>query len=159
MQSWNSTKGLSDTLDLNQHFLFAACENGHINPLEPLRSWRTAWRNLTRAIECPHCGHIQRPAKVCCNEKCNAAIHELRSPTAHLRFHDLRHHAITALAESQASDQTIMAIAGHVSREMLEHYSHVRLEAKRRAVEALSQDTRRKGYVTNSVTTRESVPR
>jgi hypothetical protein len=51
--------------------------------------------------------------------------------------HDLPHHAITKLAESpEASEQTIMAIAGHVSREMLEHYSHVRQEAKRRAVEA-----------------------
>jgi hypothetical protein len=45
--------------------------------------------------------------------------------------HDLRHHAITKLAESpEASEQTIMAIAGHVSREMLEHYSYVRQEAK-----------------------------
>jgi len=34
-----------------------------------------------------------------------------------LRFHDLRHTAITDLAESQTSDQTIMAIAGHVSPE------------------------------------------
>ena len=32
-----------------------------------------------------------------------------------LRFHDLRHHAITELAESQASERTIMAIAGHIS--------------------------------------------
>jgi hypothetical protein len=30
-----------------------------------------------------------------------------------------------------------MAIAGHVSREMLEHYSHVRMQAKREAVAAL----------------------
>jgi len=39
------------------------------------------------------------------------------------RFHDCRHHAITELAESQASDSTIMALAGHVSRKMFEHYS------------------------------------
>jgi hypothetical protein len=54
------------------------------------------------------------------------------------RFHDCRHHAITELAESQASDATIMALAGHVSRKMLEHYSHVRQEAKRDAVNVLS---------------------
>ena len=60
------------------------------------------------------------------------------SPLAGLRFHDLRHHAITKLAESATSEQTIMAIAGHVSRQMLEHYSHIRSEAKRRAVEALA---------------------
>ena len=55
-----------------------------------------------------------------------------------LRFHDLRHHAITELAESQVSDQTIMAIAGHVSQKMLARYSHVRSEARRQAVMALS---------------------
>ena len=81
---------------------------------------------------------IQDPADVCCNEDCKADISKVRSSTAGLRFHDLRHHAITELAESQASDQTVMAIAGHVSPRMLAHYSHVRLEAKRNALEAIS---------------------
>jgi hypothetical protein len=31
-----------------------------------------------------------------------------------------------------------MAIAGHVSRRMLERYSHVRMEAKRNAMETLA---------------------
>jgi len=75
--------------------------------------WRTAWRKMTK-----------------------------EAGLAGLRPHDLRHHAITKLAESpEASEQTIMAIAGHVSREMLEHYSHVRQEAKRKAVESLDNDT------------------
>jgi hypothetical protein len=56
-----------------------------------------------------------------------------------LCFHDLRHHAIAELAESGASDQTIMSIAGHVSRKMLERYSHIRMDAKRKALEALSK--------------------
>jgi len=60
------------------------------------------------------------------------------SYVAGLRFHDLRHHAITELAESQTSDQTIMAIAGHVSPKMLQHYSHVRLAAKRAALDSLA---------------------
>ena len=58
---------------------------------------------------------------------------------AHAFLSRPRHHAITELAESQASDQTIMAIAGHVSPRMLAHYSHVRLEAKRNALDALSR--------------------
>ncbi|HEX4229401.1 MAG TPA: site-specific integrase [Bryobacteraceae bacterium] len=54
------------------------------------------------------------------------------------RWHDSRHTFITGLAESgEASDQTIMDIAGHVSKRMLKHYSHIRMEAKRRAVAAL----------------------
>ena len=31
-----------------------------------------------------------------------------------------------------------MALAGHVSRAMMERYSHIRMEAKRRAVDDLS---------------------
>jgi len=31
-----------------------------------------------------------------------------------------------------------MAIAGHVSREMLEHYSHIRMDAKRVALDAIA---------------------
>ena len=62
----------------------------------------------------------------------------IKSPLARLRFHDLRHHAITELAESQSSDGTIMAIAGHVSPKMLQHYSHVRIQAKRTALDSIS---------------------
>ena len=45
----------------------------------------------------------------------SAGVRPLYGP----RFHDPRHHAITELAEAQASDQTFMAIAGHVSPRML----------------------------------------
>jgi integrase len=55
-----------------------------------------------------------------------------------VRFHDLRHTAITKMAEGQGSDQTIMSIAGHVSRQMLEHYSHIRLSAKRAALDSIA---------------------
>jgi hypothetical protein len=37
------------------------------------------------------------------------------------------------LAETQAPDQTIMPIAGHLSGKMLEDYSHFRMAAKRTA--------------------------
>ena len=30
-----------------------------------------------------------------------------------------------------------MAISGHVSRRMIEHYSHIRMDAKRRATDAI----------------------
>jgi integrase len=54
------------------------------------------------------------------------------------RFHDLRHTFVSRLAESRASDSTVMALAGHVSRAMMERYSHIRMEAKRHAVDNLS---------------------
>ncbi len=123
--------------DEPDHYLFPACESWHIDPQRPQKSWRTAWRHLTRMIECPACGQLQNPGVACRNEECKADIRNVKSSTVGLRFHDLRHTAITVLAESRASEQTIMALAGHVSRQMLEHYSHIRMDAKRRAVEAL----------------------
>ena len=44
---------------------------------------------------------------------------------------------ISRLAESQGSDSTARALAGHVSRAMMERYSHIRMEAKRGAVRDL----------------------
>jgi integrase len=59
------------------------------------------------------------------------------------RWHDNRHTFITGLAESgEAGDETIRDIAGHVSKRMLKHYSHIGMEAKRRAVQALVQKNR-----------------
>ena len=125
------------------------------NPTMPMSGWRTRWRNLTRAIRCPACDQLQKPAKICSNEKCKADIRKVMSPTAGLRFHDLRHHAITELAEGQASEQTIRSIAGHVSQKMLEHYSHIRIDAKRKALDALSQRSGRQ--VTTQTTSQKAI--
>jgi hypothetical protein len=59
------------------------------------------------------------------------------------RWHDNRHTLVTELAESGAGDEVIMGIAGHVSRAMLSRYSHVRTEAKRRALEEIAARQRR----------------
>ncbi len=75
-----------------------------VDPSKPLGAWKRAWITA------------KKQAGVEC------------------RIHDLRHHFISALAQTQTPDATIQAISGHLSRKMLEHYSHVRLEAKRRAV-------------------------
>jgi hypothetical protein len=53
------------------------------------------------------------------------------------RFQDNRHTLITELAEGGAGDQTIMDSAGRVSKQVLKHYSHIWMEAKRKAFEAL----------------------
>jgi hypothetical protein len=45
---------------------------------------------------------------------------------------------VTELAESGAGDEVIMCIAGHVSRAMLSRYSHVRMEAKRPALDEIA---------------------
>src|SRR5262249_31787780 len=139
-----------------EHSLFPACEHGHIDPKQPMKSWRTAWRKMTQLIQCPACRTSQSPGDTCQNADCGAPIGDVTSRLAGLRFHDLRHHAITELAESQTSDRTIMALAGHVSRTMLEHYSHIRHDAKREAVNFLSakvlQRAQTRGYDTNNDT-------
>jgi len=60
------------------------------------------------------------------------------------RWHDNRRTLITELAESGAGDETIMEIAGHVSRQMLSRYAHIRTEAKRKALEAVERNERGK---------------
>jgi integrase len=54
------------------------------------------------------------------------------------RAHDLRHTVATKLAEAGTPESTMLALLGHMSRAMLEHYSHIRMAAKRVAVEVLS---------------------
>jgi integrase len=53
-----------------------------------------------------------------------------------LRPHDLRHTAITRLAEEGVPVETIMEIAGHISPRMTRHYTHISKQAKSRAVVA-----------------------
>jgi hypothetical protein len=42
------------------------------------------------------------------------------------------------LLEAGVPEAAVLSIAGHVSRKMLEHYSHIRMEAKREAIAALT---------------------
>jgi hypothetical protein len=57
------------------------------------------------------------------------------------RWHDNRN-LVIELAEPGAGGEVIMSIAGHVSRAMLSRYSHVRMEAKRRALDEIAALTR-----------------
>jgi integrase len=112
-----------------EDYAFPACEAAgierkhpdleRIDPSRPIKSWRSAWRAA------------------------------MKRAGLQLRFHDLRHTCITKLAESQASEQTLMAISGHVSRRMIEHYSHIRMEAKRTAVDAIASPSFGEGVAQN----------
>jgi hypothetical protein len=50
-----------------------------------------------------------------------------------------------------------MSIAGHVSQRMLARYSHVRIEAKRKALDALATGIKTSSYDTNEIG--EAIPR
>ena len=122
-----------------EHYVFPTCEHATINPTRPQKSWRTAWRKLVKetarrvgreaAREVLEAGRGIRTAI--------AAWKRAAAPFRGLRFHDLRHQAITEMAEAGASDATLMAVSGHMSRRMLEHYSHVRMAAKRTVLDKL----------------------
>ena len=94
--------------DEQEHYLWPACQWGRFDPSRPIEKWDTAWRALRDAANLPG-----------------------------LRFHDLRHTMITELAEMGVADHVMESITGHLSRKMLEHYSHTRLDAKRTALDAL----------------------
>jgi hypothetical protein len=44
---------------------------------------------------------------------------------------------MTELAEMGVADHALEPISGHLSRRMLEHYSHIRIDAKRQALVAV----------------------
>ena len=90
------------------HYLWPACQWGQFEPTRPMLQWDTAWRALRHAANLDG-----------------------------LRFHDLRHTVITELAEMGVADHVLESITGHLSRRMLEHYSHIRIDAKRQALDAL----------------------
>jgi hypothetical protein len=92
-----------------EHYVFPWCENRQIDPKRQAKGWWTAWR------------HVLKLSGVKC------------------RFHDLRVTCITKMAEQQRPELVIMSVAGHVRRAMLEHYSRIRTEAKREALERLVQ--------------------
>ena len=62
-----------------------------------------------------------------CADKCQGEGTLARQP-AHANYRTRR---------KRRGDQTIMDIAGHVSKQMLKHHSHIRMEAKRSALEAI----------------------
>ena len=89
-------------------FIFAFGSPLPADPTRPITSFKTAWIKVRQ----------------------NAGVKG--------RWHDNRHTLVTELAESGAGDEVIMSIAGHVSRAMLSRYSHVRMEAKRRALDKIA---------------------
>jgi integrase len=69
----------------------------NIDFTQPVAEWKSAWRSA------------------------------LKNAKVKVRWHDLRHTLVSRLAENPAvSEETIRALAGHVSRAMLSRYSHNR---------------------------------
>jgi integrase len=80
------------------------------DPAKPIGEWKKAWKVASKVAKVQY------------------------------RWHDCRHTFITRLAENpNVSEETIRSLAGHVSRKMLERYSHIRISAKQAAIATLDQ--------------------
>src|SRR5258708_5819042 len=84
-----------------EHYLWPACQWGRFDATQPMLKWDTAWRALRDAAG------LQR-----------------------LRFHDLRHTAITELAEKGLADHVLESIARHLAPHIPYRYSHIPLHSK-----------------------------
>ena len=93
-----------------EHYLWCASQHHKLDPTKPASKWDTAWRALRDAAGLPG-----------------------------LRFHDLRHTVVTRLLEAGEPDHVVESITGHLSRRMLEDYSHIRLKAKKGALDRLDE--------------------
>ncbi|MAP76259.1 MAG: integrase [Pseudomonadales bacterium] len=70
--------------------------------------------------------------KVWLNTKASIGLKELR-------FHDLRHEAVSRFVEGGLSDQQVAAISGHKSMQMLKRYTHLRAEDLVDQLDAIEQ--------------------
>ena len=93
---------------LPEQYLFPSGAPVPKDPSKPVLEVKTAWNNLRRNS----------------GVKC--------------RMHDLRHTVATRMAEVGTPEGTMLSMLGHMSRAMLERYSHIRMAAKRTAVETLT---------------------
>ena len=78
------------------------------------------------------------PAQPMSNSGLRKAWDEVRAAAGvpWLRVHDLRHTAITRMAEVGVPIPVILSMAGHISTQMQQHYTSVSMFAKRQAVQA-----------------------
>ena len=82
------------------------CQQGEADVYKPVKGWRTAWRSVVKEAGVARC-----------------------------RFYDSRHTVVTELLQDPSvSEETVKSMVGHVSRKMLERYSHQRIGPKRAAV-------------------------
>lgn len=105
-----------------EHFLLPKNRTKHTRPDDPMKgtkgydptdhqsSWAFAWRALCKKAGLPG-----------------------------LRFHDMRHLFITQAAEAGVPLLVTESLVGHMSTEMIRHYTHIRSDAKQKAVAAIEK--------------------
>jgi len=120
------------------HYLLPTDLSRHTKATDPLKggrgfdvtwhqqSWATAWRKLRKAAGLDG-----------------------------LRYHDLRHSFITAMAERNVPLPVVQSMVGHMSEAVTKRYTHISSQAQRQAVELLD-GANRESFVGNFVGKREA---
>jgi len=67
----------------------------------------------------------------------SAHIEICATANMHMRIYDWRHTAITRMLTAGVPEETIRAVCGHVSGQMIRRYSHIRMQSKMLAVQAI----------------------
>jgi len=106
-----------------EHYLLPKNRTKHTRPDDPMTgemegfdptdhqsSWRWSWTKLCKEAGLPG-----------------------------LRFHDMRHLFITQAAEADVPLLVTESLVGHMSAEMIRHYTHIRSDAKQKAVAAIEK--------------------
>jgi integrase len=118
-----------------EHYLLPSHLSRHTKPHDPLngqlghnpddhqQSLRTSWANICRVAakywEQRHPGEF--------------------NPFPTLRPHDCRHSFVTWLGEAGTPIEQVMALVGHLSRQMVLYYTHLHDAATRRVVDVVAQ--------------------
>lgn len=120
-------------VDAIRELLVLARKRGSINPSHYLFAFRR--KSGTYVPEKPASPYFIRTSFRAIGRSCGL---QWVTPTT------FRHQAITKLLEAGAPDETVRAIAGHGSQRALSYYSHIRIEAKKVALDRLALPTEMK---------------
>jgi len=146
-----------------EHYLLPADLSRHTKQGDPLKggrgfdvtrhqmSWDTAWRYLRQAA-----ARTTREAAKRENRDLTLAERETVALFGRLRFHSLRHTFISRMAEGNVPLPVTMAMVGHMSAAMTDHYTHISNQAARKAVELLDRAAERPPFVEVFVEEQES---
>jgi integrase len=132
------------------------------DPEKPVGTIQSAWRSARKRTQrhCPNCkeGTLVDQEKtegfVC--ESCNLEVPDLPAGLTRLRFHDLRHSAVSRMIAARVPIPLIAKIVGwspSTMAKMSAPYGHFGIEELRSAVESISSTAKSKivtGYPQNS---------
>jgi hypothetical protein len=92
-----------------------------------------------------------QPHYVRCTQQTDVAKHAVESISSGPRDRKVESAHLRPVA--------MLAIAGHLSKRMLERYSHIRMEAKRKALDAIATAEIDAGYLQKSLQSRDQIRR